>query len=150
MENKNLFFLIESKPINDVFTLYSHVSINGTAIMPYKQSMLQDHEVANNLVFGTLFESVAGRNIPRKYYNEHDYDLAVVLGEDVPNQELLVFGNKIGEQIISKNNTINRNYRFYQRGDKLLLHKVKKGYEIIHNVSQAMLKYNMQQMSEKL
>ena len=148
---QNLYFLTKadthySQDIIGVgFVRYEYISINNNAEMPYEKTSLFANK-HKEIHFGDLFEIVNDTFITNYNYKDHEYDLAVVLGEDKTNQKLLVFGNKIGEQIIDKKNNPNHNYTFHQRGDKLLLKNTDKGYQIIHNLTQAKLKYNMKQM----
>ena len=76
-------------------------------------------------------------------YKKHDFEIATVLGEDKENQKLLVYGVKIGERVISTRNNIRHNYTFYQRGDFLLLRLKPDTDEIIHNITQQILKQKL-------
>lgn len=78
-------------------------------------------------------------------YKKHDFEIATVLGEDEENKKLLVYGVKIGERVISTRNNILHNYTFYQRGDFLLLRLNPNADEIIHNITQQILKQKMRE-----
>ncbi len=85
-------------------------------------------------------------------YHDHSFEYAVVLA--VKDLKLLVYGNKIGEKIIEDNLTINTNptspsiYEF-KRGDKLLL-EINKKIRIVHNITVAKLKFEMQHTGPKI
>ena len=78
-------------------------------------------------------------------YNIHSYELATVIG--VQEKDLLLDGDKIGERIInnypSKPQLQHNNATFgIQRGDELLLTEYLRGeYAIVHNITQAKMKY---------
>ena len=85
-------------------------------------------------------------------YHDHSFEYAVVLG--IKDLKLLVYGNKIGEKIIDDNLNTNNNpmspsiYEF-KRGDKLLL-EINKKIRIVHNITVAKLKYEMQQNGPRI
>ena len=63
------------------------------------------------------------------------------MGEDKENHTLLVYGGKIGEETVA----IENNRNFYQRGDLLLLNEYARNkFEIVHNITQAIMKYNIE------
>ena len=66
--------------------------------------------------------SIIDENFQEQYkYFEHKYELASILGEDKEKYKILVYGAKIGEQILDIKSSPYRDYTFYQRGDLLLL-----------------------------
>ena len=79
-------------------------------------------------------------------YKDHCYDIVVVLGKDKANSNLIVYGNKFGEQIISNKN---RKIFAFERDDKLLIKQIsavpQNPYRIVHNITQTKLKYEMYQ-----
>ena len=150
---QNLYFLIESDTnySDDIISVgwieYKYISINNNTKMPYQKTSL-DINNSKDLRFGDLFEIVNDKLILNHKYNEHRYDVVVVLDTDKVNQKLLVFGNKIGQQIIDKKLNTGYDFTFCERGDKLLIEKHGFGgdYQIVHNITQAKMKYDMKQM----
>ena len=84
-------------------------------------------------------------------YKNHYYDIVVVLGKDKSNSNLIVYGNKFGEQVISNTH---RKVFAIERGDELLLEKIcavpKNPYRIVHNITQTKLKYEMYQNGPRI
>ena len=78
-------------------------------------------------------------------YQNHNFELATVL---VFGRYVNIFGTKIGEQAVSLDGT----GISCQRGDDLLIRiKDHHKYEVVRNIKQELLKYNLQQqMAKKL
>ena len=83
-------------------------------------------------------------------YQDHDYDIATVLGI-MDDEKLFIYGKKIGEQLIPANRTFYRNSTSWgiKPNDELLLkiseNDGKKYSEIIHNITHAQQKYEIDQ-----
>lgn len=81
-------------------------------------------------------------------YSGHSYELAVVMA--TRGNDLLVYGNKIGEHIIDKDQTsLPQTFLEIKRGDELLL-EVKKRIFIVNNITMAKLKFDMMQNGPKI
>lgn len=73
-------------------------------------------------------------------YQKHNYDQVVVLGTS--NKEIVIYGNKIGEQNINKPFFVKYNIH---RGDELLIKyesDPKQKIMLIHNITVEQMKYN--------
>lgn len=104
------------------------------------------------MIYGLDFGSIIDENYQQVYkYKAHNYELARVLGEDKENSKILVYGAKIGEQILDTKNTPYHNYIFYQRGDLLLLKQLDTSnkFSIIHNINQAKIKAERDKFGQK-
>lgn len=110
---------------------------------------------------GTLFQketmdsgAVLSLNVCN--YQDHDYDIVTVLGimDNIGirnTKKLFIYGKKIGEQVISDDRSFYRNSTSWgiKPNDELLLkiskNDGKKYYEIIHNITHAQKKYEIEQ-----
>ena len=89
----------------------------------------------------------------RAEYKDHDYEYALVQGQTPGN--LLVYGNKIENQIL---NTYEAMYESshvligMQPGDMILLQKYphRKKYFVVHNITHAQRIYDLQQNGPKI
>lgn len=95
--------------------------------------------------FGDMFEIKDGKTWSLKSnYQIHNYELATVIGRQ--GNDLLVYGDKIGEQIIQHYPSAHlhaNNATFdIQRGDDLLLKEYARNkFTIIHNITQSQIKH---------
>lgn len=85
-------------------------------------------------------------------YSEHMYDYVVVSG--VRGAEVLVYGNKIGKKVINIETPLNATSwaTFDIRPDnKLLVRKfAENSYQIVHNITQLVREYEMEQHGPKI
>ena len=123
----------------------SGITTDAFSIMPfqyYNNVYLPDQNIKN----GDMLELTDGKIWKFKsLYKVHTYELATVLGNE--NGNLLVYGNKIGEHVIKNYRTafLRKKPEVFevQRGDELLLHEYAcTKYSILHNITQAAIKYN--------
>ena len=80
-------------------------------------------------------------------YQNHDFELATLLGFEKTGK-LRIFSKKIGETtLLSRDPVVG-----FKRGDDLLIQiNDQNHYNLVHNIHQEMLKYNLQQqMAKKL
>ena len=90
-------------------------------------------------------------------YQDHNYDIATVLGimdniGILDDKKLFIYGKKIGEQVISARSFYRNSTSWgIKPNDELLIRKiknpdtVKESYEIIHNITHAQKKYEIEQ-----
>lgn len=125
---------------------YTMVSLNEFDDAPLKEFILPEPKAI--FPVGAL---VNDKFTEHMLYAEHKYDFATVLGEDAKHQSLLVYGYKIGKNIVGTTNHPYHNYMFYQRGDILLVKQLEKANKIsiIHNITQAKLKQRMDKFGSK-
>ena len=147
---KESFLVLDSKSSQS--RLFSDIEVYVIATeafikIPFKQLSLS---VTGNAKLKTadLIQKKCGSQLvtPQSIvpYNIHSYELATVIG--VQEKDLLLYGNKIGERIIKNypSAQLQPNNAVFgiQRGDELLMLEYTRGeYAIIHNITQAKLKY---------
>lgn len=139
MTKSSIVIVIKStlKP-NNTYTL-STISIDSLDKLPFDIKTMNSIRSPQS---GDMFEILDKSTWKFKSaYSIHTYELATVLGEDKENHTLLVYGGKIGEETVA----IENNRNFYQRGDLLLLNEYARNkFEIVHNITQAIMKYNIE------
>lgn len=131
------YFLIDKEYAMNEEEKCSLISLNPRDKKPFCKVVFNVRYKPNSFGFGSVIKSVENSGWSRVYkYNEHKYDYVVVLEKHKNN--LIVFGNKIGERNIE----INNDYTHIERGDHLLLdtyHDI-----VVHNVTCAKMKYAIQ------
>ena len=139
-------YMVMDRKESKQFIYYECVSLNEFNKSPIETLTARKTESKLDLLsLAIRFDlgSIIDKNFKEQYeYFEHKYELARVLGEDKENQKLLVYGAKIGEQIIDTKRNPYHNYTFYQRDDLLLLKQLDASnkFSIIHNITQAQIK----------
>ena len=114
----------------------SVISLDATSENPFRTAIFHTRYKANPCGFGSIIKMNDHNYWVRTLkYDEHNYDYVVVLEKGI--DKLVVYGNKTGER------TINSPIKA-ERGDYLLLHT--KHNAIIHNVTRAKMKFEIQKM----
>ena len=146
MPVKNQVMVIE-KSFSEKHGLYSTYELVSTDA--FNKEPYTIHSLAASM--GSIIEQHGNNWIEILPYEEHSFEYAVIVGTN--DEDLYVYGNKIGHQTINKGMQINRVFPGpifeFHRGDKLLL-EVNKRIHIVHNISQAKLIYEMQRMGPKI
>ena len=120
----------------------STISIHTSVEIPFTGWII-DHNLNHRPNVGDLFEvNDKGIWVNKIQYQVHNYEIATVLGKQ--EQDLLVYGNKIGECVIRdyKNGSTRPAVFDIQRGDKLLLIEyMRSSYGVLRNITQEKMKY---------
>ena len=129
--------------------VYELISTGAFDKEPYTR--IADSDLGQHPAIGAIVEQNGKKITEFLPYEEHSFEYATVVG--INNDELYVYGNKIGHKIINKYSTIN-SMQFdqifeFHRGDKLLL-EIDKEIHIVHNIDQAKLLYEAQQYGPKI
>ena len=131
------YFMIDKDSFNNgAAERCSVISLDATSDNPFRTAIFHTRYEANPCGFGSIIKMNDHNYWVRTLkYNEHNYDYVVVL--EKATDKLVVYGNKTGER------TINSPIKA-ERGDYLLLHT--KHNTIIHNVTRAKMKFEIQKM----
>lgn len=139
---------INTSPYNKLpFNVYNY----GNFLTEWQYTQ-EPESIKNGMLFGK--ETTDGNIISSQVYNyqDHNYDIATVLGVG-DDKRIFVYGKKIGEQIIFATNAIYLSEAGFgiKPNDELLIKKsknqysVKEAYEIVHNITHAQKKYEIEQ-----
>ena len=135
-ETTHYFMIDKASFDNGATERCSVISLDATSENPFRTAVFYTRYEANPCGFGSIIKKNEYNNWVRTLkYNEHNYDYVVVLEKGT--NKLVVYGNKTGER------TINSPIKA-ERGDYLLLHT--KHNTIIHNVTRAKMKFEIQRM----
>lgn len=138
------YFVIDKDYIrNGTAESCSVISLNPENTNPFRKIIIETRYNANPNGFGSIIQIENGGQRIKNHnihdYNEHSYDCVVVLEKHT--DKLAVFGNKIGERLISTQN----NASSVERGDHLLLDTSRNA--IIHNITRERMKYAVQTLA---
>ena len=124
MADNTLCFIVNKQKMDNGFIKYGQILLNDKSVIPYKESMLTQKQIAGFPHFGSVCDMNFGELTERYPYVNHNYDLVVVLGKF--GNTILVYGPKAGEQKISRD-VLDNNVAYIERGDRLLVEICNKG-----------------------
>ena len=138
--------IVITKERKDRFTIKcATLSISDRCKLPYRKTVF-DLNGSQNFKFGDIVEiSETGEWKTLYKYNQHNYDVCVVL-DKINDYKVSVYGNKFGEKDIEIGKYHTKSVNI---GDKLLVLN-KKGlgdYYVVHNITRAIMKREIQKMA---
>ena len=150
-------YIVLSNPYlnSDKYRWLEVISTNPKNKLPYLKAVKVNNDGASDGIyadFGAFGKFVENKGKlfwkGEKAYNEHPYEIAIVLGNSFAGNRVLVYGENIGEEFAQVP-------AYYHEGSGCIINPVpnvehkllieKPSYKIIHNITMAEKKYYLNQ-----
>lgn len=160
MASQQQIIVLENNPVLTTVTTIDTSPYNTLPFNVYKYGLFltywkynqEPESIKNGMIFEQKFTDDNITSSKVSSYQDHNYDIATVLGID-DDKRIFVYGKKIGEQMISAMHAIYHGAAGWgiKPNDELLIEILKKteykekNYAIVHNITHAQKKYEIDQ-----